>query len=199
MSKRLILLLVLLTSIVSAGAQTERQLYTKAEQERALKQEQGNKKHEQEKRIEAILDSIRSAEALSALEHLDFVVEANRLSFKRGETAFVTSSTNFISVSDDNVIIQVSPFNWGGPNGIGGITLEGRASNIKLKTDKHGNVNLTMSVQGVGVSATIDLYLPKNSYMGSVTINPNFHSHRVTLYGTLLPTSKSAVFKGLSL
>ena len=192
MNKRLVLLVMLLVSAVAAGAQTERRIYTKAEQERA-------QKREVEKRIEAIQDSIRSVEAFTALEQLDFVLEANRLSFKHGETAFVTSNTNFVSLSDDKAIIQVAPFNGGGPNGVGGITLEGRASNIKLKTDKKGNVTLTMSVSGTGLSATVDISLPKNSYMASVTVNPNFHSNRVTLYGVLLPSGKSDVFKGRAL
>lgn len=192
MDKRLILLVMLLASAVAAGAQTERRIYTKAEQESA-------QKREVEKRIEAIQDSIRSVEAFTALEQLDFVLEANRLSFKRGETAFVTSNTNFVSLSDDKAVIQIAPFYGGGPNGVGGITLEGRASNIKLKTDKKGNVILTMSVSGTGLSAMVDISLPKNSYMASVTVNPNFHSNRVTLYGVLLPSGKSYVFKARAL
>lgn len=189
MDKRLILIIALLCSAVAAGAQTERRIYTKAEQESA-------QKREIEKCIEAIQDSIRSVEAFTALEQLDFVLEANRLSFKRGETAYVTSNTNFVSLSDDQAVIQIAPFHGGGPNGVGGITLEGRASNIKLKTDKKGNVTFTMSVSGTGLSATVDISLPKNSYMASVTVNPNFHSNRVTLYGILLPTGRSDVFKG---
>ena len=192
MDKRLILLVMLLASAVAAGAQTERRIYTKAEQESA-------QKREVEKRIEAIQDSIRSVEAFAALEQLDFMLEANRLSFKRGETAYVTSNTNFVSLSDDKAVIQIAPFYGGGPNGVGGITLEGRASNIKLKTDKKGNVILTMSVSGTGLSAMVDISLPKNSYMASVTVNPNFHSNRVTLYGVLLPSGKSDVFKGRAL
>ena len=81
-------------------------------------------------------DSINYAKALHALETLNFVMEADQLVFKRGRTAFVTSATNFVSLSDDKAIVQVAPFNGGGPNGIGGITLEGRASNIRIKTDK---------------------------------------------------------------
>lgn len=189
MKKRLFLWLALLAFVMTAGAQTERRIYTKAEQESA-------KKREVEKRLAAIQDSIRAVEAFSALERLDFVIEANSLSFKRGENAFVTSNTNFVSLSDDQAVIQIAPFFGGGPNGVGGITLEGKASRIKLKTDKKGNVIFTMNVMGTGLSAKIDIFLPKNSYMASVTVNPTFHSNRVTLYGDLLPSSKSNVFKG---
>ena len=72
----MILLVMLLASAVAAGAQTERRIYTKAEQESA-------QKREVEKRIEAIQDSIRSVEAFTALEQLDFVLEANRLHYSK--------------------------------------------------------------------------------------------------------------------
>ena len=176
---------------VAVSAQTERRIYTKAEQEYA-------QRRQMEKRLEAIQDSSRAVEAFTALEQLDFVLEANRLAFKRGETAYVTSYTNFVSLSDDKAVIQIAPFNGGGPNGVGGITLEGRASNIKLKTDKKGNVLFTMSVTGNGLSATVNISLPKNSYMATVMVNPNFHSNRVTLYGTLVPANKSDAFKGFA-
>ena len=191
MDKRFVLLNVLLMFAVAVGAQTERRIYTKAEQEYA-------QRRQMEKRLEAIQDSIRAVEAFTALEQLDFVLEANRLAFKRGETAYVTSYTNFVSLSDDKAVIQIAPFNGGGPNGVGGITLEGRASNIKLKTDKKGNVLFTMSVMGNGLSATVNISLPKNSYMATVMVNPNFHSNRVTLYGTLVPANKSDAFKGFA-
>lgn len=115
MDKRLILLIAFLCCAVAIEAQTERRIYTKAEQESA-------QKRKIEKRIEATQDSIRSVEAFAALEQLDFVLEANRLSFKRGETAYVTSNTNFVSLSDDKAVIQIAPFYGGGPNGVGGIT-----------------------------------------------------------------------------
>ncbi|MGN0230225.1 MAG: DUF4251 domain-containing protein [Muribaculaceae bacterium] len=155
MPKRLILMIVLLCNAVVAVAQTECRIYNKAEQECA-------QKRKIEKRLEALQDSIRYTEALTALEQLDFVLEANRLSFKHGETAYVTSNTNFVSLADDKVIIQIAPFNGGGPNGVGGITLEGNATNIKLKTDKKGNISFSMNVSGSGLSATIDLSLPRD-------------------------------------
>ncbi|MGN0214425.1 MAG: DUF4251 domain-containing protein [Muribaculaceae bacterium] len=192
MERRFVLLVVLLAIAVAAVAQTERRIYTKAEQESL-------QKRESEKRIEALQDSIRAAEAYAALEQLDFVLEANRISFKRGETAYVTSTTNFVSLSDDKAVIQIAPFNSGGPNGVGGITLEGRAYNIKLKTDKKGNVTLTMNVSGTGLSAMVDVSLPRNGFMATVRVTPNFNSNRVTLYGILIPSFRSTIYKGHSL
>ena len=99
-------------------------------------------------------------------------------------------------MAEQTLMLHPIPILFRGPNGVGGITLEGRASNIKVKTDKKGNISLTMNAMGTGLSATIDIFLPKNGYMASATVTPNFHSNGVTLFGNLLPTDKSDIFKG---
>lgn len=187
MDKKLIIFVLLLASAMTAVARPQYEDDEETVQRRA-----------REKRIEAIRDSMRAVEAFNALQQYDFVIEADRLSFKYGETAYVTSSTNFISLKGDRAVIQIAPFHGGGPNGVGGITLEGRATNVKLKTDKKGNSTLTMNVSGAVISATVSITLPKNGYMATAIVNSNFRSNRITLYGTLLPTSKSDIFKGRS-
>ena len=196
---RLLLLPVLLSIVAAAGAQTERRIYTSSELKAAqTRTEESKLTKEQKKQIEAIQDSIEHARAIKALETLEFVMEANQLVFKRGRTAFVSSATNFVSLSDDKAVVQIAPFNDGGPNGVGGITLEGKASNIHIKTDKKGNTSFSMAVTGTGLSATIDIYLYNGSNKVSVTVNPNFHSNKVTLIGRLLPTERASIYKGFS-
>lgn len=195
--KKIMILLGMLLTVATAGAQTERRIYTSSElKAMQARTEESKVTKEQKKRIEAIQDSINYAKALNALETLNFVVEADQLVFKRGRTAFVTSLTNFVSLSDDKAVVQIAPFNGGGPNGVGGITLEGRASNIRIKTDKKGNTIFAMNVMGTGLSATIDIQSPKGGNKVSVTVNPNFHSNRVTLNGRLLPSEWSSIHQG---
>ena len=140
----------------------------------------------------AIQDSINYKNAVSALEKSNFVLEADQLLFKRGGTAFVSSNTNFVSLSDNRAIVQVAPFNGGGPNG------EGSASNVKVQTDKKGNTTLSMNVMGTGISATVNIFLFKGSNYASVVISPNYNSNRITLRGRLVPKEYSTVFKGSS-
>ena len=195
--RNVFILLVLLLTYATASAQTERRIYTSSElKSMQTRSEKNELTKEQKKQIEAIQDSIHYAQAIQSLETLEFVMEADQLVFKRGQTAFVTSTTNFISVSDDKVVVQIAPFYGGGPNGVGGITLEGKASNIRIKTDKKGNTFFSMNVMGTGLSATIDIQLYKGSNKASVNVNPNFHSNRVTLNGVLLPTEYSSIYKG---
>ena len=195
--RNVFILLALLLTYATASAQTERRIYTSSElKSMQTRSEKNELTKEQKKQIEAIRDSIHYAQAIQSLETLEFVMEADQLVFKRGHTAFVTSTTNFISVSDDKAVVQIAPFYGGGPNGVGGITLEGKASNIRIKTDKKGNTFFTMNVMGTGLSASIEIQLYKGSNKASVTINPNFHSNRITLNGVLLPTEYSSVYKG---
>ena len=195
--RNVFILLALLLTYATASAQTERRIYTSSElKSMQTRSEKNELTKEQKKQIEAIQDSIHYAQAIQSLETLEFVMEADQLVFKRGHTAFVTSTTNFISVSDDKAVVQIAPFYGGGPNGVGGITLEGKASNIRIKTDKKGNTFFSMNVMGTGLSASIDIQLYKGSNKASVTVNPNFHSNRVTLNGVLLPTEYSSVHKG---
>lgn len=195
--RHVFILLALLLISATAGAQTERRIYTSSElNTMQIHSEKSELTKEQKKQIEAIQDSIHYAQAIQSLETLEFVMEADQLVFKRGHTAFVTSNTNFVSLSDDRAVVQIAPFNGGGPNGIGGITLEGKASNIRIKTDKKGNTYFSMNVMGTGLSAIIDIQLYRGSNKASVTVNPNFHSNKVTLNGVLLPTEYSGVYKG---
>lgn len=135
-----------------------------------------------------------------ALKELNFVLEADRLVFKYGQNVYVNSNTNFISLNGDEATVQVSPMNASpGFNGIGGITLDGKASNVKITEDKKKNLYLTMNVMGVAISAQIQILLYNGSDQAKVTINPNFNSNRIELIGRIVPFENSTVFKGTSI
>lgn len=138
-------------------------------------------------------------EARQAIENKAFTLEADRVIFKRGRNAFVSSNTNFVMVDGDKSSVQVA-FNIpaSGPNGLGGVTVDGNVSGYKIKTDKKGSIYLTMSVMGVGISAQVSITLPYGSNNATVDIRPNFNSNRLTLSGEILPLDKSNIFKGRS-
>jgi len=138
--------------------------------------------------------------AEQALTDRQFVLEADRIDFKYGRFAYVNANTNFISVHDDKATIQMA-FNspYAGPNGIGGITVDGRASNIKMETDKKGNITFSMMVQGVAVSANVNIRLPYGDNKCYATVTPNFNSNRIDFSGNLFAEEDSNVFKGRAL
>lgn len=189
--------MALLTMTLAAHAQTERRIYTssefKAMQDRAKKQKLTR---EQRKQLQAAQDSVDFVNAYAALENLNFVMEAERLIFKRGETAVVSPITNFISLKDDKAVVQIAPFRGPGANGVGGITLTGRATNITIKTNKRGLTTFSMDVIGRGISAIIELNLYKGSNKVNVLISPLFNSEKLKLDGVIVPYEDSRVFQG---
>ena len=200
--KRLFLILAAVLLVqTTAEAQTERRIYTPAEQAAMQKRtgESAAQNRALEKELQRMQDSIDYVQAMRSLEKLDFVLEADQLVFKHGESAFVNSITNFVSLNGDQAVVQIAPFNGGGPNGIGGITLKGTASDIRIKTDRKGNTYFTMNVMGAALSASVTFTLSKGSNFASVTVDPTFSGNRITFYGRLLPTKHARTFEGRSL
>lgn len=137
--------------------------------------------------------------AVQAIKDRSFVLEADRIDFKRGTPVYVTPFTNFVSLDGNHAVIQLGISGYSGWNGVGGITVDGNVSGLGVKTDKRGNVTVKMSVQGAAVSATVVIKLLAGSNKASATVDSNFHSGRVSFTGALYPTAESNVYKGRSL
>ncbi len=165
-------------------------------------QAQENRKElskEERKALQIREDSLKHEAAIQAIDERSFTLEADEVIFKRGQRAYVNSNTNFVSVNGDRAVVQVA-FNvpMSGPNGIGGVTVEGSISSYEVEKDKKGNVSLEMNVMGSGISARVYITMRPGNNNASVTILPNFNSNRLTLDGVLLPSELSNVFKGRS-
>ena len=155
---------------------------------------------EQKKVQEEETDSLLHVEALRALTGKFFVLEADRVILRNGQTVYVSSGINFVSVKNDKAVVQISfDASASGQNGVGGITVEGSVSSYKMKEDKKGDTFLSFDVLGAAISARVDISLMPETNRASVTVSPNLNSNRVTLTGVLKPAEKSSVFKGLSL
>ena len=189
MKKIVLLLAVLLFGAGSMMAQQDKSA------EKAAKQAE----KEAKKAEKAAKKAAEEAEA-NALKNKDFVLEADRIEFKRGSFVYVTPNTNFVSVKGEKATIQLA-FNTpaAGPNGIGGITVDGTTSGVQMKTDKKGNVMYEMNVQGVAVSARVTFRMAKGTNKCTATVSPNFNSNRISFTGNLYPSSESNVFKGRSI
>ncbi|PZP51362.1 MAG: hypothetical protein DI598_03380 [Pseudopedobacter saltans] len=149
------------------------------------------------KELTKIRHEVSYDQAVAALKNKQFVLEATEIMFNNGETSFVTANTNFVYLNGSKSTVQVA-FNNGfsGPNGIGGVTVDGTASGITSSTDKKGNVTYSFGVTGIRINAqvTITLYSGDNNAM--VTILPDFNDRMLTLTGQLVPLSESDIFKG---
>lgn len=165
----------------------------------SLKARQKSLKKEQQA-LQNRIDSAYWEESLAAIKDTTFTLEADRVVFRYGQIAYVNSNTNFVSVNKHDAVVQVA-FNvpFSGPNGIGGVTVQGDVSGYKVATDKKGTTTVSMSVMGVGISAQIFITMYKGSHEASVDILPNFNNRRITLNGVVLPIEKSNVYQGRTL
>ena len=172
-------------AVIAAGAQTT----------------DGKKLSKQERKaMQARIDSLMNLKAQSAINDTAFVIEADQVTFKRGYTVHVTSSTNFVAFCGNSAVVQVA-FNvpWPGFNGLGGITVEGSVSGYKKTTDKKGNVYIQANVNGVGISAQVFITLWHSGKQGTVTVQQNFRSGKITLDGDLIPLEESNIFQGTAI
>ena len=135
--------------------------------------------------------------AVQAINNQSFVLEANNIQPMNGQVFYVNSNTNFVSLNDGQAMVQIASNSpYPGPNGLGGITVQGSASNIQTKQDDKGNVYLNMNVQGVFISATVSLMLTNGTNNATVTVDPNISGRNLRMTGTLLPYSQSNIFQG---
>lgn len=199
--KKLFLLLIATLSVgIGTITAQETNLREEAKSARQAAKEARQKAKEAEKAAAEAEEKALFEEAKAALNAQDFVLEADRIEFKRGNWAYVTPSINFVSLIDGEATVQLA-FNgaFAGPNGIGGITVEGTPSNISMTTDKKGNIIFKMMVQGIGISASVTVQMANGSTRCTATVIPNFSSNRISFTGTLYPSSQSKVYKGRAL
>ena len=157
-------------------------------------------KSQQRHEINALVDSIAGVQAAIAVQNRDFVLEANQVTFKSGRTVFVDSNTTFISVKGNKAVVQISPSNFAsGPNGVGGVTVNGTISGMQRMVDKKGRTTVSFNVMGIGINAQIEIYMTPGTNQASATIYPNFNSNTVWVQGQIVPYESSDVFEGTSL
>lgn len=154
----------------------------------------------EDRQLRELADSLASVQARAALRNQDFVLEADNVQFRNGNTVFVNSNTNFISVKGNRAVVQISPSNFAsGPNGLGGVTVDGIISGQEIRTDSKGRITYSMNVMGIGINAQVEIYMYPDSNSATATVYPNFNSNTVWLNGTIVPYENSSVIEGSSL
>jgi hypothetical protein len=188
-------------TVLDANAQNNLQSRLKQDREKwEQEMAQFRARSEQRRELNELADSIAGVQAAAAVQNRDFVLEADQVTFKNGYTAFVDSNTSFISVKGNRAVVQISPSNFSaGPNGVGGVTVDGTISGMQRMVDKKGRTTLSFNVTGIGINAQIEVYMTPGTNRASATIYPNFNSNTVWVEGNIVPYQNSDVFEGMSL
>lgn len=197
-TKRVLFILLALFAVqVSLFAQEKKM--TRKEKEAAWRAERLKKRALEERQI-MHSDSIQYVQAINAIRNGSWALEASNVTFNNGVTRFVTESTNFVSVDDGQAVVQTAfnNSNINSPNGLGGITLEGRVLDEELKMDKEGNVYYNYNIQGAEISATVNVVITAHTNQATATVNPNFSSRQMTMSGYIYPYESAGVIEGTS-
>ena len=184
--------LLLLGFTVATWSQTSKEA-------RAARREALKKEREARRALEAQQDSIAYFKAVEALKTGSFVLEADNVTFPNGITRYVSSNTNYVQVDNGEGIVQTAFTNFAynpGPNGLGGVTVQGKINGLSMKEDKDGNYFYNYTIQGMAISATVFITLTGGTNQASVQISPNFNNNNMTMTGRLLPLNESDVFQG---
>jgi hypothetical protein len=145
-------------------------------------------------------EAAQQAIVVSAMvEYKRFVLEANQLRDKRGNSLNVSSNINFIAADSLTGVIQVGSNTYIGRNGVGGVTVEGDIADYKYTQHKKSG------------SYNISYYLrtPIGSYDVRITAYPDGRANadvsstmwgdKLTYSGYLVPPGISRVYKGTAL
>lgn len=190
-----------LTALDINAQDSSRQTRRQQEMEKWHKDmEEFRARSEQRRELTALTDSIAGVQAAAAVLNRDFVLEADQVTFRNGNTVFVNSNTTFISVKGNRAVVQISPSNFAsGPNGVGGVTVDGSISGMQRMVDRKGRTTISFNVMGIGINAQIEIYMTPGTNRASATIYPNFNSNTVWIEGDIVPYENSDVFEGMSL
>ena len=197
-TKRVLFILLALFAVQASLFAQEKKM-TRKEKEAAWRAERLKKRAQEERQIMHD-DSVQYVQAINAIRNGSWALEASNVTFNNGVTRFVTESTNFVSVDDGQAVVQTAfnNSNINSPNGLGGITLEGRVLDEELKMDKEGNVYYNYNIQGAEISATVNVVITAHTNQATATVNPNFNSRQMTMSGYIYPYDSAGVIEGTS-
>lgn len=189
--------LSLLFCAVSLETSAQDKKLTRKEKEAAWRAERLRKRAAEE-RIEQHNDSILYLQAIAAIKEGSWALEASNITFDNGVTNFVTESTNFVSVDGGTGTVQTALNNSNiySPNGLGGITLEGRVDDETLQIDRYGNIYYSFSIFGSEISATVNVTLTAGSNQATALVDPNFSNRKLTMSGYIFPYINAGIIEG---
>lgn len=203
-----IIVLSLFVASTSCFAQVEDQdsILVTAEKKKLTKEEKREakwaKKEEKElRKSERQLEAFQRKQLTYVLNKeivsdSSFVLEATELYNRNGRSVPASPSINFIAVSGDSLVLQIGSDFGLGPNGVGGITLEGRILGYEVKDGPgYGTLSVNISVKSVilGLASVLIKVTDTGNFRASVR---GSWRQQITMSGNFRTWESSKIFKG---
>ena len=132
-------------------------------------------------------------------EQKSFVLEANTVYSKRGQSFQMNSSINFVKLDNGVGVLQLAFNQIVGWNGVGGITLDGNVRNYKVnKGDGTKMPSVQFDMNGALGWATVRINVNSNG-LARASVDAGMSGDRITFAGPLVPLSESSTYQGQSL
>lgn len=131
------------------------------------------------------IDTTLYEQAVKAMNDRKFVFKVDRF-YDNSRSLKADPSKTYVLMEDEKVVISCYP------DGYGGWAKEGKSSNYRMKTDKKGNLSVTMTFRdGFNGSAKFVFKIEKGSNRCIMTCSPIKYFRKFSLTGELLPCEKS--------
>jgi hypothetical protein len=159
------------------------------EQRKLLKEEKQRIEKEEAARYAELVEQMVTAPA--------FVLEADMLHDRYGQSIQVQSTINFIMVDSTHGVVQVGSPHYLGQNGVGGVTLEGPVSRYEVKkNEKRSTYYISYGLRGTMGNYDVTISVSSNG-RADARVSGSF-SGSLRHSGRLVHPANSRVYKGTS-
>lgn len=129
------------------------------------------------------------------VENQRFVLEADRLRDKRGNTVNVPATLNFIAVDSLEGVLQIGSNAYVGRNGVGGITEQGTVANYSYKlNERSGSYNVTYFLRSPTGNYDVQMVVYRDG-RADATVSSTWPG-KLNYSGFLVAPGASRVWKG---
>ncbi|NME71489.1 DUF4251 domain-containing protein [Flammeovirga aprica] len=195
-----LLTLVMCVSLTNTFAQeTAEKPLTEKEQRKLAKKkakEERKKAKELAKKQAKAEEEARYQMAFEAMKNQSFVLQAHQVYDRYGNIAQVTNTINFVKMEGETCVVQLGFEGIVGFNGVGGITLDGTISDLKVKENEHGGLQMTFNVQGSMMMAQVRINLNGSDNWADATVRAQTDNTEVKFRGNIIPTNLSSIYQG---
>lgn len=171
---------LILSMILAPGAMAQQEKETRKEKKERIKKER----------------LIKFKKAKAAMYDTAFVIPADNISFASGPLVNVSSTINYLQVIGEKAVLQIgNEFAAGsGLNNLGGFTLKGNISNLKIN-EKKNRVFVSFTLTGLIGTARIAVSIA-GSNLATVDVDGMYSGRAFTMRGDLITLKEARIFEG---
>ncbi len=155
-----------------------------------------NETRQERKAREAKQDQMAFKKAKAAMFDTAFVVPAQTIQFRNGSLVGVNGTINYLQVIGKKGVLQIGSYLSPGPglNNIGGVTLKGNISDLKIN-QKKDRVFMRFTLTGLIGTANVAVNIT-GSNRATVDVNGMFSGRFFTMTGNLITLKEAHVIEG---